>query len=126
MLFRRSLVRAVPRARKFSSTAEEAAKKAWLEKEADAKVHANETTDLWRKISFYVCAPGIVVCTLWVRNVEKEHAEHEEHLKHENGGQLPETPSYEYLNIRHRPFPWGMNSLFFNPETNKDMSADAE
>lgn len=42
----------------------------------------------------------VVVCALWVRNIEAEHAAHEEHLKHENGGKLPEPPAYEYLNVR--------------------------
>ncbi|KAI0067806.1 hypothetical protein BV25DRAFT_1819243 [Artomyces pyxidatus] len=51
----------------------------------------------------------------WVRNVEAEHAEHEEHVKEENGGHLPEVPAYDYLNKRVKPFPWGPNSLFFNP-----------
>lgn len=35
-----------------------------------------ETTDLWRKISFYVCIPGIVVGALWTYKVESAHAEH--------------------------------------------------
>ena len=51
----------------------------------------------------------------WVRNVEAEHAEHQEHIKEENGGQLPEVPAYEYMNKRLKAFPWGPNSLFFNP-----------
>ena len=51
----------------------------------------------------------------WVRNVEAEHAEHQEHLKKENDGHLPEVPAYEYMNKRLKAFPWGPNSLFFNP-----------
>lgn len=56
-----------------------------------------------------------VAVTAWVRNVEAEHAEHQEHLKKENDGHLPEVPAYEHLNRRAKPFPWGPNSLFFNP-----------
>ena len=56
-----------------------------------------------------------VAVTAWVRNVEAEHAEHEEHLKKENDGHLPEVPGYDYLNKRVKPYPWGPNSLFFNP-----------
>ena len=52
----------------------------------------------------------------WVLKVEGEHAEHTEHIKHEHGGHLPEVPAYPYMNKRAKPFPWGMNSLFFNPE----------
>ena len=40
------------------------------------------------------------MATLWVYRVESEHAEHEEHIKAEHGGHLPEVPEYEYLNIR--------------------------
>ena len=42
----------------------------------------------------------VAACTLWVRNVEAEHEAHQHHLKEENGGKLPETPAYEYLNRR--------------------------
>jgi len=57
-----------------------------------------------------------------VSKVESEHSEHLEHIKHDNGGELPPTPEYPYLNKRAKPFPWGMNSLFYNPHANKDMS----
>lgn len=30
-------------------------------------------------------------------NVEAKHSAHREHLLHENGGELPERPNYEYL-----------------------------
>ncbi|KAG6862387.1 hypothetical protein C0995_011827 [Termitomyces sp. Mi166 len=100
-----------------------------------------ETTDLWRKISrafadqilssFFVCVPAIAVCVAWVYNSEVEHKQHLDHLRAENDGKLPEIPAYEYLNRRSKPYPWGMNSLFFNPEaspspflSNKDMSQE--
>jgi hypothetical protein len=51
-----------------------------------------------------------------VKKAEDAHHEHMEHVKHENGGEKPETAAYPYLNKRDKPFPWGMNSLFFNPE----------
>lgn len=57
----------------------------------------------------------VVVCVAWVYNAEVEHKAHLDHLRAENGGVLPEAPSYDYLNKRGKPFPWGMNSLFFNP-----------
>jgi cytochrome c oxidase subunit 6a len=57
----------------------------------------------------------------WVRNVEAEHAEHQEHLKKENDGHLPETPAYDYLNKRVKPYPWGANSLFFNPHVRSTL-----
>ncbi|EIW86815.1 mitochondrial cytochrome c oxidase subunit VIa [Coniophora puteana RWD-64-598 SS2] len=87
------------------------------------RAHADSTTQLWRRISFYVCFPVTAVVIAWVRNAEAEHAEHLAHLKEENGGKLPEVPNYDYLNKRVKPYPWGMNSLFFNPHVNKDLSA---
>jgi len=51
----------------------------------------------------------------WVYNAEVEHNAHLDHLRAENNGALPEAPDYEYLNRRQKPFPWGTNSLFFNP-----------
>ncbi|KAL7423635.1 Cytochrome c oxidase subunit 6A [Cryptotrichosporon argae] len=89
------------------------------------KAHAKETTDLWRKISFYVCIPGIIVGCAWTWKLEAEHHEHLEHIKHEHDGELPERPAYDYLNIRNKPFPWGMQTLFFNPEVNVP-AGDAE
>jgi hypothetical protein len=62
------------------------------------------------------CVLLAIVAIVWVNKLENEHHEHVEHLKHENGGQLPEVPDYPYLNRRVKPFPWGNNSLFYNPE----------
>ena len=56
-----------------------------------------------------------ILTALWVRRVEAEHEAHEAHIKEEHGGELPPTPGYDYLNKRAKPFPWGMNSLFYNP-----------
>lgn len=50
--------------------------------------------------TFLKCISIVLVTTLWVIKVEKEHAAHEEHIKEEHGGQLPEIPRYPYLNVR--------------------------
>jgi len=96
-----------------------------LESDKDLIHHAAQASDLWRKISFYVCIPTIAVCLTWVYNVETEHSAHIEHVKHENGGELPPTPAFEYMNKRVKPFPWGMNSLFFNPHVNMNLDETA-
>ncbi|WFD27644.1 Cytochrome c oxidase subunit 6A [Malassezia nana] len=54
----------------------------------------------------------------YMYNVEMRHAAHQEHLLQENNGELPERPNYEYLNIKNKKFPWGQQSLFFNPKVN--------
>ncbi|KAF8647937.1 hypothetical protein AX16_006469 [Volvariella volvacea WC 439] len=110
----RSISRNTPRFRRFS-TANPGASTYEAEQEA-LRHHAAQTTDLWRKISFYFCAPAVLTCVAWVYNVESEHAAHIEHIKAENDGHLPEIPAYDYMNRRSKPYPWGMNSLFFNPE----------
>ncbi|KDR84878.1 hypothetical protein GALMADRAFT_149419 [Galerina marginata CBS 339.88] len=122
----RPLPRFQARPQTFTTAVNEQAETGALEKflaaDKDLQVHAAEASDLWRKISFYVCVPAIAVCVAWVYNAEVEHAAHVEHIKEENGGELPETPAFDYLNRRSKPYPWGANSLFFNPHANKDMS----
>ncbi|TFK41268.1 cytochrome c oxidase, subunit VIa [Crucibulum laeve] len=119
----RAVTRATPRVRTRTFASENSAALQHFEAEAKAlQHHAAETSDLWRKISYYVCLPGIAVCVAWVYNAEAEHAAHLEHLRHENGGELPEIPGFDYMNRRAKPFPWGANSLFYNPHTNKDMN----
>ncbi|OCH94778.1 cytochrome c oxidase, subunit VIa, partial [Obba rivulosa] len=122
MLARRAVLRAMPRVRGVAS---DASAGNWKQQQEALRAHAAETANMWRRISYYVCLPAIGVTYLWVRNVEKEHEHHIEHLVEENGGKLPQPPPYEYLNRRASgPFPWGKNALFFNSRVNKDMNED--
>lgn len=57
---------------------------------------------------------AVVVAAVYIKRVEDEHHAHMEHLKHERGDEP--LPEYSYMNKRQKPFPWGMNTLFFNPE----------
>ncbi|KAG5342164.1 hypothetical protein C0989_005345 [Termitomyces sp. Mn162] len=124
-LVARNALRAVRRpacqVRSYTSTS---ARASYAAERQAIEHHAFETTDLWRKISYFVCFPAIAVCVAWVYNSEIEHKHHLDHLRAENDGRLPEIPAYEYMNRRGKPYPWGMNSLFFNPEVNKDMSQE--
>ena len=63
----------------------------------------------------YAYVLAAFVCIAWVCNVEGVHAAHIEHIKEENGGELPEQQGYDYMNRWAKPFPWGLNTLFFNP-----------
>ncbi|WFC97352.1 Cytochrome c oxidase subunit 6A [Malassezia yamatoensis] len=83
-----------------------------------------KATSLWRNISLYVMIPGSVLFGAYAYKIESAHHEHQEHILHENDGQLPERPPYPYLNIRKKKFPWGNQSLFFNPDVN--YAADEE
>jgi len=104
----------------YVPTAEE-----WIAQRDAVKAHAHETTQLWRRISLYVCVPATIILALYVKRIEDEHHEHVEHLKAESGGELPE-PEFAWLGKRAKPFPWGNNSLFFNPETNRDFDKKDE
>ncbi|KAK1927702.1 cytochrome c oxidase subunit VIa-domain-containing protein [Papiliotrema laurentii] len=85
---------------------------------AAVEAHSVETTNLWRRISFYVCIPAILVAAIYVYQLEAEHEEHLQHIIDENGGVPPERKTYSYMNMRTKQFPWGKDSLFFNPRYN--------
>ncbi|GLB36073.1 putative cytochrome c oxidase [Lyophyllum shimeji] len=119
-LLARNALRTARHARAYTSTPTPGAQ-GYLAERAALEHHAAETSDLWRKISYFVCFPAIAVCAAWVYNAEAEHKQHLDHLRSQNEGNLPEVPAFEYLNKRTKPFPWGMNTLFFNPYTNKNM-----
>ncbi|KAF5375152.1 hypothetical protein D9758_000380 [Tetrapyrgos nigripes] len=125
MAFRLLARRSAPIFRRFSTEAPVTSKNAYLAEMEAIEHHAHETTELWRKISYYVCIPAIATCSIWVYQVEKEHKDHLEHMRHENDGVMPQPPAYEYLNVRRKPYPWGPNSLFFNPEVQKNLAEEA-
>ena len=56
----------------------------------------------------------MIVAGVYTKRVEDAHHAHLEHEKHEHGDEP--HPVYHYMNKRQKPFPWGMNTLFFNPE----------
>ncbi|KAM0787296.1 hypothetical protein ACM66B_007072 [Microbotryomycetes sp. NB124-2] len=110
-------------ARRFAHTIPESelspAGRAFLEERAHTAQHAAKSGELWRKITIYVAVPCIAVGYLNARNMMKEHEAHLEHIKEENGGELPERVVYHF-NIRNKiEFPWGTpNTLFYNPHVN--------
>ncbi|KAJ3816045.1 cytochrome c oxidase, subunit VIa [Lentinula lateritia] len=124
MSFRLLVRRTAPTLRRFSTETPVVGKNAYLANLEAVEHHAAETTELWRKISHYVCIPAIAVCAAWVYNIEMEHKAHLEHEMAENDGHLPAPPAYEYLNVRRKPFPWGPNSLFYNPEVQTNLSEE--
>jgi len=79
--------RSVPRSRHYTTELESIVpKQEWLVEQQAKEHHAAETTNLWRRISWYVCMPAIITCTAWVYNAEFEHNAHLEHLRAENDG----------------------------------------
>ncbi|WOO83698.1 Cytochrome c oxidase subunit 6A, mitochondrial [Vanrija pseudolonga] len=119
----RPVLRTSVRAARTFSTEAGAAGNDFVAQRAAVKAHAKDTTALWRNISFFACIPAIIGGSFWAYKLEADHHHHLEHLKEENGGELPHPPAYEYLNIRIKPFPWGMQSLFFNPDVNQKVES---
>ena len=107
-----------PSMRRYNSslTPNPEAAKEFIEQRQHAFEHAGKSAELWRKISLYVLIPGAVVLGAYMYKIESEHHAHHEHILEENDGQLPERPDYEYVNMKSRNFPWGQQSLFFNPK----------
>ncbi|GAA5995710.1 cytochrome c oxidase subunit VIa [Rhodotorula paludigena] len=74
--------------------------------------HAKHSAELWRKITYYVAFPSIIIGLLNAKSLAEEHEHHLEHIKEENGGELPERIVYVHFNKREKAFP------FFNPHVN--------
>ncbi|GAA5836541.1 hypothetical protein JCM9279_000419 [Rhodotorula babjevae] len=59
--------------------------------------HAKHSAELWRKITYYVAFPSIIIGLLNAKALADEHEKHLEHIKEDNGGELPER--IVYVNI---------------------------
>ncbi|MBW0517462.1 hypothetical protein O181_057177 [Austropuccinia psidii MF-1] len=104
--------------RTYVNAGEGALGESFLKEREAIRKHASGSSELWRKITYYVGFPSIVLALINAYNLAQEHERHLEHIKEENGGELPERIHYDYLNIRNKPFPWGNKTLFYNPKVN--------
>lgn len=89
------------------------------------KVHHSESiTKLWKKLTYFVAIPAILLTAIPVGKVELEHAEHRKHLAHMSDDEWP--VQYDYMNIRNKSFFWGNGdeTLFWNPDVNRHIQAD--
>ncbi|KXN70228.1 cytochrome c oxidase, subunit VIa [Conidiobolus coronatus NRRL 28638] len=104
--------------RAYSSTVD-ASRKAYFEELNHSREHAAKATDLWRKISLYICVPILGLTTY---NAYKLFTHHQEHLK-----EHPlEFKAWPHLRIRNKSFPWADSdhSLFHNPAINLDPPSE--
>ncbi|SGY85020.1 BQ5605_C009g05734 [Microbotryum silenes-dioicae] len=93
--------------------------------------HPNERTPVPvppanTRLTLLLSAPPstVVVGFLNMMNLMAEHEAHIEHIKHENGGELPERIVYPYFNKRVKDFPWGNHTLFYNPEVSSSSALE--
>ncbi|CCG83049.1 Putative uncharacterized protein [Taphrina deformans PYCC 5710] len=108
----------IPLSRKFATSSVEPT---FVAERNAVKHHAQETSDLWRKISIYVCIPALLIAGVNAYNL---YTAHQEHVAHELAAQSEEddeTPEYPYQNIRTKNFFWGDGdkTLFWNEKVNK-------
>lgn len=104
--------------------ADKVAAKEFAENLHHTAAHAQSTSKLWIKISFFVAAPAIALAAINTYFVEAEHAKHRAHLKHVSDEDWPKD--YEFQNMRHKPFFWGDGdkTLFWNPVINRHIQHD--
>lgn len=102
---------------KASKEAGEAFKKAYEE-----KVHHSEgITTLWKKITYFVAIPAILLTAIPVVRTELHHAEHRKHLRELSDEEWP--TQYDYQNLRQKKFFWGDGdkTLFWNSDVNRHI-----
>lgn len=104
--------------------ADKKAAQAFKEQLSATQHHAEGTSSLWRKISYFVALPAIVATAINTYFVEAEHAEHRAHLAHVSDEDWP--IQYDYQNIRTKNFFWGDGdkTLFWNPVINRHVKHD--
>ncbi|CAK7893474.1 cytochrome c oxidase subunit 13, mitochondrial [[Candida] anglica] len=91
-------------------------------KKYEEKVHHSEgVTNLWKKITYFVAVPVLILTAIPVINIELKHAKHREHLRHLSDEEWP--VQYDYLQIRTKKFFWGDGdkTLFWNSDVNRNI-----
>ncbi|GAA5891443.1 hypothetical protein JCM6882_004473 [Rhodosporidiobolus microsporus] len=117
-MFRATFARAARRAYSTAAPEVSGSGEAFLKQREAIAHHAAGSAELWRKITYYVAFPSILIGILNAKALADEHEHHIDHIKEENGGELPERIVYPYFNKREKDLPWGPNTPFFNPKVN--------
>lgn len=93
-----------------------------FKKAYEEKVHHSVgVTQLWKKITYIVAVPALILAAVPVINIEMKHAKHREHLRHIPDEEWP--VQYDYQNIRQKKFFWGDGdkTLFWNSDVNRHI-----
>ncbi|CAI5756714.1 unnamed protein product [Candida verbasci] len=91
-------------------------------KKLEEKAHHSEAvTNTWKKFTYFVALPALLLTAVPVSKVEFEHAKHREHERHLSDDEWP--TQYDYQNIRNKPFFWGDGdkTLFWNSDVNRHV-----
>ncbi|CUM63793.1 uncharacterized protein PRCAT00001377001 [Priceomyces carsonii] len=93
-----------------------------FKKNLDEKIqHSEGITNLWKKITYMVALPAILLTAIPVVKIELEHADHRKHLRELPDDEWP--TQYEYQNLRQTKFFWGDGdkTLFWNSDINRHI-----
>ncbi|EPY51197.1 cytochrome c oxidase subunit VIa [Schizosaccharomyces cryophilus OY26] len=114
-LFTKKAVSPVSRA--YSSEA----KLSWLEEVEAEQEHAKRSSEFWKKVTYYVGGPALVLSSLNAYYIYKKHKEHAEH-HHDPEIDVP----YTFENLRFKKYPWGdgTKTLFWNDNVNQIKGTD--
>jgi len=85
-------------------------------KEREAvKHHAAESSELWKKLTYFIAIPSIIVAGVNAYGLWNKHWEHWAHMP-----PLEERTEYPYQNIRTKNYFWGDGdkTLFWNEKVN--------
>ncbi|CAN3360638.1 cytochrome c oxidase subunit 13, mitochondrial [Diutina catenulata] len=105
----------------FAGKGNPTAGKKWVETIENKAHHSEGITKLWKKLTYMIAIPAILLTAVPVGKVEKEHAEHRKHMAHVPDEEWP--TQYEYQNIRTHKFFWGDGdkTLFWNTDINRHI-----
>lgn len=89
----------------------------------DKTHHSSGITALWKKITYFVAIPVVILTAIPVTKIELDHAKHREHLRHLSDEEWP--VQYDHMNIRTKNFFWGDGdkTLFWNTDVNRHIES---
>ncbi|RLV95673.1 Cytochrome c oxidase subunit 6A mitochondrial [Spathaspora sp. JA1] len=103
------------------SKVNKAAGEAFIKDHEGKVAHSKGISLLWKKLTFFVALPAILLTAIPVTKLELEHAEHRKHQRHMTDEEWP--TQYAYQNIRSKPYFWGDGdkTMFWNSDINRHV-----
>lgn len=107
----------------FKNMRNKKAGEAYIKDMEEKAHHSIGVTAMWKKITYFVAIPVVILTAIPVTKIELDHAKHREHLKHLSDEEWP--VQYDYQNIRNKKFFWGDGdkTLFWNSDINRNIEA---
>ncbi|RUS21319.1 cytochrome c oxidase, subunit VIa [Endogone sp. FLAS-F59071] len=111
VLFNPTIASIARRGVRFASVQVAPGQNAFVAERAAIHEHARASSTTWRRISWFALIVVIPAASANAYNLAQKHFAHmHEHPRH--------WVQYEYINMRTKPYPWGENTIFWNPAVN--------